>query len=205
MAEIERSAVIKETYTPLWDAACVMASPQVRTLATIGGNLCSAVPSADTAPPLTALSAQARIIGPGGERTCPVEALFAGPSACSLSPDDILTGITIPVPAGTGAYLKLMRRAALDIALVGVAAYVSFDKKDICKEVRIVLGAVAPTPIRAAAAEAALIGRRSPRTWLPRPGRSRAPSAGPSRMCGPRKSTVAAWWRCSRSAPCSRP
>ena len=83
-----------------------------------------------------------------------MEALFAGPSACSLAPDDILTRITIPAPKGRGAYLKLMRRAALDLALVGVAAYVSLDAKKVCKEVRIALGAVAPTPISAAAAEA---------------------------------------------------
>jgi len=159
MAEIERSAPIKETYTPLWDAASVMASPQVRTLATIGGNLVSAVPSADTAPPLIVLSAVAHIAGPSGERTCPVEALFAGPSACSLAAVDILTRITIPVPAGKGAYLKLMRRAALDLALVGVAAYVRLDAKKVCKEVKIALGAVAPTPIRATDAEAFLLGK----------------------------------------------
>ena len=159
MAEIERSAIIRETYTPLWDAARVMASPQVRTLATIGGNLCSAVPSADMAPPLVVLSAQAHITGPAGERTCPVEALFAGPSACSLAAVDILTRITIPVPAGKGAYLKLMRRAALDLALVGVAAYVRLDAKKVCKEVKIALGAVAPTPIRATDAEAFLLGK----------------------------------------------
>jgi carbon-monoxide dehydrogenase medium subunit len=159
MAEIERSTIIKETYAPLWDAACVMASPQVKTLATIGGNLCSAVPSADTAPPLMVLSAQAHITGPAGERTCPVEALFAGPSACSLAPDDILTRITIPVAAGKGAYLKLMRRAALDLALVGVAAYVQLDAKNVCTDVKIALGAVAPTPIRATAAEKALRGK----------------------------------------------
>jgi carbon-monoxide dehydrogenase medium subunit len=146
-------------YTPLWDAVSVMASPQVRTLATIGGNLVSAVPSADTAPPLMVLSAEAHIIGPAGERTCPVEALFAGPSACSLASDDIVTRITIPVPAGIGSYLKLMRRAALDLALVGVAAYVSLDAKKVCKEVRIALGAVAPTPIRAGSAEAILHGK----------------------------------------------
>jgi aerobic carbon-monoxide dehydrogenase medium subunit len=159
MAEIEGSAIIKETYTPLWDAACVMASPQVRTLATIGGNLVSAVPSADTAPPLMVLSAQAHITGPSGERVCPVEALFAGPSACSIAPGDIVTRITIPVPAGKGAYLKLMRRAALDLALVGVAAYVNLDARNVCTNVKIALGAVAPTPIRAAAAEAALLGK----------------------------------------------
>lgn len=158
MAEIEGSTIIKETYTPLWEAACVMASPQVRTLATIGGNLVSAVPSADTAPPLIVLSAQAHITGPAGERTCPVEALFAGPSACSIAPGDIVTRITIPLPSGKGAYLKLMRRAALDLALVGVAAYVNLDAKNVCTDVKIALGAVAPTPIRATSAEAVLLG-----------------------------------------------
>jgi carbon-monoxide dehydrogenase medium subunit len=153
IAEIERSALVQETYSPLGDAACVMASPQIRTLATVGGNLVSAVPSADMAPPLMVLSAQVHITGLSGERTCPVESLFAGPSACTLGPTDILTRITIPAPKGKGVYLKLMRRGALDLALVGVAAYVSLDANGMCKDVRIALGAVAPTPIRAAAAE----------------------------------------------------
>jgi carbon-monoxide dehydrogenase medium subunit len=153
IAEIERSALVRETYTPLWDAARVMASPQVRTLATLGGNLVSAVPSADTAPPLMVLAAEAHIIGPAGPRTCPVEALFAGPSACSLGPADILTHVFIPKPRGKGAYLKLMRRAALDLALVGVAAFLCLDKSGACIEARIALGAVAPTPVRAPGAE----------------------------------------------------
>ena len=174
MAEIERSAIIKETYTPLWDAACVMASPQVRTLATIGGNLVSAVPSADTAPPLMVLSAQAHIAGPAGERTCPVEALFAGPSTCSLAPDDIVTRITIPVPAGKGAYLKLMRRAALDLALVGVAAYVSLDAKKVCKEVKIALWAPWPLPRYALAAAEACASRQSAYRGPGRSGRKMA-------------------------------
>lgn len=159
VAQIERSVLIRDTYSPLWDAAGVMASPQVRTLATIGGNLVSAVPSADMAPPLMVLSAQAHITGPAGERTCPVEAFFTGPSACSLAPTDILTSITIPVPEGKGAYLKLMRRAALDLALVGVAAFLSLDANNVCADVKIALGAVAPTPIRATAAEAVLRGK----------------------------------------------
>ncbi|MBU2498471.1 MAG: xanthine dehydrogenase family protein subunit M [Proteobacteria bacterium] len=153
IAEIERSDLIRETYSPLWDAACVMASPQIRTLATVGGNLVSAVPSADMAPPLMVLSAQVHITGLSGERTCPVESFFAGPSACTLGPAEILTRITIPAPKGKGVYLKLMRRGALDLALVGVAAYVSLDAKKVCNDVKIALGAVAPTPIRAAAAE----------------------------------------------------
>ncbi|MEW6664528.1 MAG: xanthine dehydrogenase family protein subunit M [Thermodesulfobacteriota bacterium] len=159
IAEIERSAVIRDSYTPLWDAALVMASPQVRTLATIGGNIVSAVPSADTAPPLMVLSAQARISGLGGERSCPVEELFAGPSACALAATDILTGIRIPKPKGKGTYLKSMRRAALDLALAGVAAYIAFDGGRICTGVKIALSAVAPTPIRAAAAEQVVFGK----------------------------------------------
>jgi carbon-monoxide dehydrogenase medium subunit len=159
VADIQRSTLVRETYTPLWDAACVMASPQIRTLATIGGNLISAVPSADMAPPLMVLSAQAHIIGRSDERTCPVEALFTGPSTCSLAPTDILTHITIPVPKGKGIYLKLMRRAALDLALVGVAAFVSLDDNKVCTDVRIALGAVAPTPIRAIAAEEFMRGK----------------------------------------------
>jgi CO/xanthine dehydrogenase FAD-binding subunit len=159
MAEIERSAVIRGTYRPLYDAACVMASPQIRNLATIGGNLVNAAPSADMAPPLMVLSAQAHITGLSGERTCPVEALFAGPSVCSLAPTDILTRITIPVPKGRGIYLKLMKRAALDLALVGVAAFVSLDDKKVCRDVKIALGAAAPTPIRAIAAEEFLRGK----------------------------------------------
>jgi len=156
IAEIERSALVQEAYSPLGDAARVMASPQIRTLATVGGNLVSAVPSADMAPPLMVLSAQVHITGLSSERTCPVEALFAGPSTCTLGPTDIVTHITIPAPKGKGVYLKLMRRGALDLALVGVAAYVSLDANRVCNDVRIALGAVAPTPIRAAAAEGVL-------------------------------------------------
>jgi carbon-monoxide dehydrogenase medium subunit len=157
--KIQRSAVIKEDYSPLWDAAYVMASPQVRTIATVGGNLVSAVPSADTAPPLMVLSAQAHITGPSGERTCPVEALFAGPSSCTLAPTEILTHITIPHPSGKGVCLKLKRRAAVDLALVGVAAFLSMDSGNVCTDVKIALGAVAPTPIRAVEAENILRGK----------------------------------------------
>src|SRR4030042_209200 len=79
LAEIERSDIIKKQFLPLRDAVDVMASPQVRNLATIGGNLCSAVPSADTAPPLIALNASHRLLGEKGERSVPVESFFKGP------------------------------------------------------------------------------------------------------------------------------
>ncbi len=161
-AELEASPVIKEQAPALWDAAYVMASPQVKTLATIGGNLCSAVPSADTAPPLIAMGAEVVLSGPKGERTMLLEKFFKGPAESKLVKNEILTHIRIPrQPAGSGAvYLKLMRRAALDLALVGVAAYVRLDTdKKTCKEVRIALGAVAPTPMRAPMAEKVLANR----------------------------------------------
>jgi carbon-monoxide dehydrogenase medium subunit len=162
MAEVERSAIVKDKCVPLWDAVTMMASPQVRTLGTIGGNLCSAVPSADTAPPLIVLGASVKLVGLKGERSVLVESFFRGPKESVLQKNEILTEISIPKPSefASGAYLKLMRRNALDLALVGVAAYLRFDSnKKVCKEAKVALGAVAPTPIRVFEVEKALIDK----------------------------------------------
>ncbi|OGP66202.1 MAG: hypothetical protein A2170_00240 [Deltaproteobacteria bacterium RBG_13_53_10] len=162
LAELERSTLVKEKCRPLWDAVTVMASPQVRTLATVGGNLCGAVPSADTAPPLIVLGASVKLVGPKGKRSVLVESFFTGPKESVLQKNEILTEISIPKPSewASGAYLKLMRRNALDLALVGVAAYLRFDSnKKVCKEAKVALGAVAPTPIRVFEVEKALIDR----------------------------------------------
>jgi CO/xanthine dehydrogenase FAD-binding subunit len=162
LREIERSTIVKEKYGALWDAANVMAAPQIRSLATIGGNLCSAVPSADTAPPLVALGATVTLAGKNGERTLLVEDFFAGPEASVLNPVEILSRVFIPIPPENsgGAYLKLMRRNAMDLALVGVAACLKLDGgKRVCQEARIALGAVAPTPMRALRAEEVLLNK----------------------------------------------
>jgi carbon-monoxide dehydrogenase medium subunit len=162
LREIERSKIIRGKYGALWDAANVMAAPQIRSLATIGGNLCSAVPSADTAPPLLALGATVALAGKNGERTLLVEDFFAGPEGSVLNPDEILSHVSIPNPPENSgsAYLKLMRRNAMDLALVGVAACMELDGgKRICKEARISLGAVAPTPMRALRAEESLLNK----------------------------------------------
>jgi len=162
LGELERSEVVKERFRSLWDAVNVMAAPQVRNLGTIGGNLCSAVPSADTVPPLMALNATVKLIRKNNERTVLVENFFEGPGESVLQSDEVLTEILIPNQPenSASAYLKLMRRNAMDLALVGVAANLrlSGDKK-FCKEARIALGAVAPTPIRALKAEEVLSNR----------------------------------------------
>jgi carbon-monoxide dehydrogenase medium subunit len=161
LAEVEKSDIVRKQFLPLHDAVNVMASSQVRNLATIGGNLCSAVPSADTAPPLIALNASLKLVGPGGERKVSVEDFFTGPKQTVLRADEILTAITIPKPeaGSSGCYLKLMRRHAMDLALVGVAACLKVDGKKVCTEARIALGAVAPTPIRVAEVESQLVGK----------------------------------------------
>ena len=159
--EIESSPLIKDK-CPVLAATCSdMASYTVRHLATIGGNLCNAAPSADTAPPLIVLGAKVKTNGPDGERIISVEDMFKGPGESVLKRGEILTEIEIPeFPANAGAiYLKSKRSEGMDLALVGVAVCLVVDgsgKK--CKEVRIALGAVAPTPIRVPAAEKVLRG-----------------------------------------------
>jgi carbon-monoxide dehydrogenase medium subunit len=164
LAQLLSSDVVRKHYVPLWDAVDVMASPQIRSLATIGGNLCSAVPSADTAPPLLALDASVEVVSHSGKkRIIPLNEFFIGPKQTALAPKEILTHILIPKMGASsgGCYLKLMRRSAMDLALVGVAVYLKLDKgKNLCKEARIALGAVAPLPIRVPAAEAMLVGKK---------------------------------------------
>lgn len=162
LAELERSQVVKEKLVALWEAVHLMASPQIRTIATIGGNLCNAMPSADTAAPLIALGAWVTIVGPEGERKVWVENFFKGPGVSDLRGNEILTEVFIPhrrEPMGS-VYLKLMRRNVMDLAQVGVAVCLTFESnKRICKEGKIALGAVAQTPIRAPQAEATLAMR----------------------------------------------
>jgi len=146
--EIETSEVVKAKYPGLLQAVRELGSIQVRNRATVVGNICRASPSADTLPPLIADGARIRIFG-AAEREIPLEEFFTGPGKTVLAPDEIVTGLSIPAPAPrTGkVYIKHGRRKAMELATVGVAVSVSPN------DARIVLGAVAPTPIRAARAE----------------------------------------------------
>jgi carbon-monoxide dehydrogenase medium subunit len=162
LGELERSTLVQEKFTVLWDAVTMMASPQIRSLGTLGGNLCSAVPSADTAPPLIALGASAKMVGPNGEREILLENFFRGPKESVLQKNELMKEVFIPQPGDftSGKYIKLMRRQAMDLALVGVAACLTMKSRGkICKDARIALGAVAPTPIRVPQAEEVLINR----------------------------------------------
>lgn len=160
--EIEESGLVRERLPLLWQAAHQFASLQIRNTATIGGNVCRASPSGETLAPLLVLEAQAEMAFPDGARTEPFGAFFRGPGETSLGARGLLTGVHVPFPeAGSHAvYLKHAVRGPMDIAMVGVAVMATPNAdKTALDDVRIGLGAVAPTPIRAARTEALVRGK----------------------------------------------
>lgn len=158
--KLAHSPIVRERWAPLLDAAGQMAAPQIRNVATVGGNLASAVPCADLPPILMVLEATVTLWSPGGERTVPVDAFFLGPRQTVMHDDELLTAVEVPpLPAGFGAaYARLGLRDGNAIAVAGVAAALQLDAHDAVQRARIALGAVAPIPKRVRAAEAALIG-----------------------------------------------
>jgi carbon-monoxide dehydrogenase medium subunit len=173
LRDLCRSSIIQEHYPSLAQAAGLMASEQIRSFATLGGNLCNASPSADLAPPLIALDATACLAGPGndgagGQRRLSLEAFFLGPGRSALGAGELLKVIHVPPPAGKTLYLKQAPRAYMDIAVAGVAVRIEQARLEPangaqtdgrCEQARIVLGAVAPVPLRAFRAETELVGR----------------------------------------------
>ena len=154
--EVEISPVVLEKYASLAQASRELGSIQVRNRATIIGNVCRASPSADTLPPLIADGARVVIHGGRGERQIALEDFFTGPGKTVLEPDELVIEIRVPAPAPrTGKiYIKHGRRKAMELATVGVAVTLTENA-----DVKIVLGAVAPTPIRARRAEELLRGK----------------------------------------------
>ena len=159
---LETSAAIHRRYPMLAQAAAVLGSVQVRNIATLGGNLCHAVPSADMAPPLLCLDAKVSLIGPNGKRSLPLQDFFLGPRSTAIQPGELLSEISLPILPSRwgGLYLKLGHRKAMDLALVGIAALVALDPTGRCLDCRIALGAVAPAPVRARRAEEVLRGEK---------------------------------------------
>jgi carbon-monoxide dehydrogenase medium subunit len=155
---VARSPYFRSWYPVLADACASVGAPQVRNLGSLGGNLGNASPAADAASALLALGARLEIAGPGRTRLLPVEEFFLSPGRTVLERGEIISGIILPEPARRSAYLKLGRRKAMEIAVVGVAVSLEMEK-DVVTGCRVGLAAVAPTPLRARQAEAALTGR----------------------------------------------
>lgn len=183
---IQKDDYIRDHLAALHDAVCNLGSVQIRNVATVGGNICNAAPSADTACPLLVLDAEAVIVGKDGERHLALEEFFVSPGVTALKKDEILKEFVVPRfgPNTGSAYIKHTRRAAMDLPIIGVAVRITLDRSDVrckdvlctlepaskilsmfadenlrCEDVRIAMGVVAPRPIRAKKAEAALKGQ----------------------------------------------
>ncbi len=160
--EILSTAFIRETVPVLYQACAQIGSLQCRSMATIGGNLCSAVPSADSATPLLALDARVKLVSADETRTVPLNEFFKGPRKTVLKRGELMQEIQIPVPPqdSLGTFLKFGRRKALTLSVVNVAVHATPNGlTDGIPSVRIALGAVAPTPVRATRAEEILAAK----------------------------------------------
>lgn len=188
-SDIDGHEIIKRAYSALTDATSHLGSWQIRNVATVGGNICTAAPSADTACPLLVLDAMVSIIGPKGSRDVALDDFFQGPGKTALGQGELVRGFVIPAfGENTGsAYIKHTRRQAMDLPILGVATRITISVKSgsevRCKDMfctidsianilaklkdeelkvedaRIAMGVVAPTPVRAKKAEAALKGK----------------------------------------------
>lgn len=185
--EIANNGFIRKRYSALADAAGNVGSKQIRNVATVGGNICNAAPSADTACPLLVFDAKVVIAGKPGSREVPIDDFFLGPNKAALGPGELVTGVVMPAfGENTGsAYIKHARRHAMDLPILGIAARVTvkvggseagcrdaFGTSDMSQiirglekekvafeDVRIAMSVVAPRPVRAKKAEEALKGK----------------------------------------------
>ncbi len=162
ITEISTSETIGCYAPALQKAADKFAGRQVRNIATIGGNLVNAVPSADGAIPLIALDASVKLYGAKGERSLALVHFFTGPGQTVLTKGEILTEIVIPrqLPRTGSAYIKFGRRKAMELPMLGVGVLLSLEaNSNHCARARVCLGVAAPTPFRALGAERFLVGK----------------------------------------------
>lgn len=173
--EVSDSKIVQEHYPILAEACKTVGSYQVRNRATLVGNICNASPAADTTPPLLVLEAKVNIVGPDGEKTILLNQFFVGVKKNILKKGEIVTSVTVPPikDEWTGVYLKQGRRKDVDLATVGVAVVCIRD------EIRIALGAVAPTPIRAFKTEELLRGKTIDESILEKAGKSALTEVSP--------------------------
>jgi carbon-monoxide dehydrogenase medium subunit len=158
MIQLERSEVVRRAFPLLAEAVSAVGSIQIRHMATIGGNLCNASPAADGSVALLALDSTVHVAGPHRTRSVLLSEFFLGPGKTALAPNELLTGMSIPyLPPHTGTAFARISRTDMDLAKVNVATALTLDGEKV-SGARVALGAVAPTVMRAAAAERVLVG-----------------------------------------------
>lgn len=150
----------EQKYAALYEAACSLGKVQVRNMATIGGNLCTASPAADSAPPLLVFQARVKLASVKGERILQLEDFFKGVNETAMAANELMTEIQIPVlHEGMGSCFQKITRVSADISKISCAVAVE-RKKDICTSCRIAMGAVAPVPMRINKAEEIIRGKK---------------------------------------------
>lgn len=163
LQSIASSATVKDKFQLLASACNKIGIPQVRNMGTIGGNICNGGPSQDSIPSLLVLDAKLKLVSPHAERTVPIEKFFVGPFQTALEEAELLTEIEIPppLPRSAGCYHWLTKITEVDETLVGVAVLMTLDSTgNICKDIKIGLGSVAPIPFRARRAEEVIRGQK---------------------------------------------
>jgi len=161
LSQVLESADI-EKYFPALPAACrEFAGPPIRNRATLGGNIVNASPAADLVPPLIAYDANIVLSSTGGERVLPLVEFFVGPGQSVIEPSEILTEIRLPLMSTPSAaiFIKLGQRRSMAISQVNVTTRLTVGESGLPVEARIVLGSVAPLPMRAMSAEGMLLGK----------------------------------------------
>jgi len=181
LREVEVSPIILEHAPMLARAAHATATVQIRNMGTVMGNICNASPSADNIPTLVAMNASIVAYSERGEREISLDDFFLGPGRTALESDELAIAIKVPAPAPrTGvSYQKVSQRSKVDIAAVNIGALVTLDGDGNCKTVRVSMGAVGPTPLRAGKAEAFLVGKPADDDNLAEAGRLAAEDASP--------------------------
>ena len=153
---------MKKAWPGLVEGFDLIGSTQIQGRASLGGNLCNGSPAADSVPALIAAGATCKIAGPKGTREANVETIVIGPGKTSLKKGEFIVSFFLPKrPRRSGdAYLRLIPRTEMDIAVVGAGVSLSIDSKGVCTDARVSLGAVAPTPLLVKAGAKALIGTK---------------------------------------------
>jgi len=179
-SDVLASPIVRQELSLLATALRALGSVQIRHRGTLGGNLANASPAADSAIPLLLYDAELDLVGPGGERTLPVERFLLGPGTTALGSGEFVRTIRVPVPAaaGRGFYHKVGRRRALSIAIASLGAQIRLDEERI-DEARFAAGSVAPTPIRLRAVEDVLRGSTLSDETIANAGRLASASVSP--------------------------
>jgi carbon-monoxide dehydrogenase medium subunit len=160
---IERSPIVRQLYYALVQAAGQIGSPQIRAMATVGGNCCNASPCADMPPPLITLGATVVLSSTRGPRELPLESFITGNRQTAIQPDEFLESVRVPDPWPRSAcrYSPFGLRAAQEIDIASVAVNIAIDPATgLISNARIAMGAVAPYAMRAEKAEEFLVGRK---------------------------------------------